>query len=266
MKDLPEKIEQYRDKKWRREETLKIEKATEIEAFVEDIGFCNALTDARTNLPSIYIAVCGRRDVRAPRNVQKDPETSLAWVLKDEVMQRGNIYYSKLVKGRAMFVAPRLVPFFNAIHGFPKSQEKEKLSPEAIKVLKILRREWESATADLREDTKIEERKKLTKAIEDLQRCMKVVPFEVLYKPKFTYLWTLTEARFPDQITKRIKRETAIKELARVFLEMCGLTLRGDLAKTIGVSGKEAGLANHQLVDEGFAERLETGIYQLTNL
>ncbi len=265
MKTLPEEFERYRDRKWRREEILKIEKASEVEMLVEDLGFCNALTDSRTNLPSVYIAVCGRRDAHVPRNVQKDFESSLAWTLKDEVMRRGNIYYSKLVKGRAMFVAPRLIPYFQAIYGMPKSKEKTNLSPEASKVLKILRKEWESSTADLRTDAKISDRRKLTKALEDLQRCLKVIPYEVLYKPKFTYLWTLTEERFPEESAKRISREKAVKELAKVFLIMCGMTLKGEFARAIGINRKEAGLANHKLVDEGFAERIETGVYKLSN-
>ena len=94
---------------------------------------------------------------------------------------------------------------------------------------------------------------------------MKVVAYEVLYKPKFTYLWTLAAERFPDELSKRIKREKAVKELAKVFLEMCGMTLKGDFAEAIGISKKEAGLANHKLVDEGFAERIETGVYKLKN-
>jgi len=263
---LPEEIEQYRDKLWRREEILKIEKAAEVEELVESLGFCNSLTDSRTNLPSVYIAVCGRRDAHTPTNVQRDYETSLAWTLKDEVMMRGKVYYSKLAKGRATFVAPRLVPYFNALYGFPKSKEKENLSPEAMKVLKVLRIEWESATSDLRDDAKIEDRKKLTKALDDLQKCMKVVPQEVVYEPKFTYIWTLAEARFPEQMAIRVSRETAVRELAKTYLKMCGLTFRGELAKTLGVSRKEAGAANHALVDEGFAERLETGVYRLKKL
>ncbi len=265
MKVLPEDVEKYRDKKWRREEILKIDKAADVEELVQDLGFCNALTDSRTNLPSVYIAICGRPDAHTPRNVQKDFEASLAWTLKDEVMKRGKVYYSKFVKGRAMFVAPRLIPYFKSIYGIPKSKEKSELSPEANKVLKILRKEWESSTADLRQDAKIEDRRKLTKALEDLQKCLKVIPYEVLYKPKFTYLWTLTEERFPEELAKRISREKAVKELAKVFLEMCGMTLKGDLARTLGISRKEAGKANHQLVDEGFAERIETGIYKLSN-
>ena len=266
MITIPTEIEEYRDKKWHREETLKIDKSEQVEELVEDLGFCLALTDSRTALPSVYIAVCGRRDVHAPKNVQKDPETSLAWVLKDEVMQRGKVYYSKLVKGRAMFVAPRLIPYFNAIHGVSKSLENVTLTLDAQTILKTLHEEWESSTGDLKEETKIRDRKRLTKALEELQRAMKVVPYEVLYKPKFTYLWTLAEARFMEELSEKVGLEKAIKELAKVFLEMCGMTLRGDLARAIGVPGKKAGYANHQLVNEGFAERVEEGVYKLKDI
>ncbi len=266
MKTIPEEIEQYRDRLWRREEILKVEKAAEVEEMIEELGFCLTLTDSRTPLPSVYLAVCGRRDAHTPKNVQKDYETSLAWTLKDEVMQRGKMYYAKLLKGRSMFVAPRLIPYFNAIYGIAKTDEKKILSIEAQQVLQVLRKEWEMATADLGLDAKIDDRKKLTKAIEDLQRRMKVVPSEVLYVPKFTYIWTLSEGRFPKELAKKVTREEAIKKLACTFLEMQGLTLRGELAKTLSISRKEAGFANHQLVDEGFSERLETGIYRLKNI
>lgn len=118
-------------------------------------------------------------------------------------------------------------------------------------------------TADLRAEAKIENRKKLTKALDRLQRVMKIVPQEVLYEPKFTYIWTLAEARFPQEMAKKIKRGDAVKELARCFLLMNGMTLRGDLARALKLTRKEAGRANHALVKEGFAERLATGVYRL---
>ncbi|MGI8468984.1 MAG: AlkZ-related protein [Pyrinomonadaceae bacterium] len=266
MQLIPEEIEIYRDRKWRREEALKVERAMDVERMIEDLGFCLTLTDSRTPIPSVYLAVCGRRDTFAPRNVQKDYEMSLAWTLKDEVIRRGKFYYAKLVKGRSMFVAPRLVPFFNAVWGVPKSKEKEVLSPEANKILKILRKEWEIGTADLRGEAKIEDRKKLTRALEELQRALKVIPQEVLYEPRFTYIWTLAEARFPKELAKKISRAEAVKELARCFLEMNALTLRGDFAKAFGLTRKEAGKANHALVAEGFVERLALGVYRLKSL
>jgi hypothetical protein len=263
MKISFEGVENFRDRKWRREETLKIETALQVEAMVEDLGFCLGLTDARTNLPSVYIAVCGRRDAYSPKNVQKDYEMSLAWTLKDEVMMRGKVYYSKLSKGRSTFVAPRLIPYFNAIWGIPKKEEKAKLSEDAQKVLKVLRKEWEMGTADLRAEAKIENRAKLSKALDELQKCLKVVPQEVLYQPKFTYIWTLAEARFPKELSKKISREEAVKQLAREFLKMCGTTALGEFARAFGFVRWEAGKANHALVNEGFAERLATGIYRI---
>src|SRR5262245_35856237 len=145
---LPEEIEAYRDRTWRRTPESRIENAAEVERFVESVGFCSALTDARRPGPSLYIAVCGRRDAFMPRHVQKDPEASLAWYIKDEVMGRGRVYYAKLIKGNSTFVARRLVPHFNALWGVPRRKEHESLSRSAQAILKVLRREWEMGTRD----------------------------------------------------------------------------------------------------------------------
>src|SRR5215218_8699828 len=266
MGEIPRHVEEYRDHKWRREESRRVETAAEVEAMVEDLGFCLGLTDVRKNLPSVYVAVCGRRDAHMPRNVQKDPEASAAWVLKDEVVARGRVYYAKLVKGHSMFLAPRMIPYFNAIWGVPKSKEKDGLSNNAFKVLKVLRKEWEMATSDLRTETGICEKSDLTKAIDELQRKMKVVPQEVLYTPKFTYIWTLAEGRFPKELAKKVSREEAVRELARCYLQMCGLTLRGDMSRTFGFPRWESGRANHQLFDEGSADGLDEGVYRVPEL
>ena len=266
MRELPEEIEQYRDQKWHREESLRVETAADVEAMVEDIGFCLGLTDVRKELPSVYIAVCGRRDAHMPRNVQKDYEASRAWVLKDEVIARGKIYYAKLIKGNSMFLAPRMIPVFNAIWGLSKKAEKDELSENARKVLKVLRKEWEMATSDLRSVCGFEKKADLTKAVDELQKKMKVVPQEVLYVPKFTYVWTLAEARFPEEMAIKMPRDEAVRELARCYLQMCGMTLLGDMSRKFGFYRWESGRANHQLVDEGFAERLATGVYKLSTL
>ncbi len=263
---IPEEIERYRDHKWRREEARKISSVEDVEAMVEELGFCLGLTDSRKNLPSVYIAVCGRRDAHMPRNVQKDEEASAAWVLKDEVIARGKVYYGKLVKGNSMFVAPRMIPYFNAIWGIPKTREEKDLSGSANKILKVLRKEWEMGSADLRAEAEITTRPRFTKALDKLQRTMKVVPQEVLYSPKFTYIWTLAEARFPKELTAKISRPDAVREIARGYLTMCGMTQLGDLSRAFGFVRREAGKANHQLVDEGFAERISNGVYKLRRM
>jgi hypothetical protein len=74
------------------------------------------------------VAVCGRRDAVMPRNVQKDFEASLTWQLKDELVKRGKVYYAKLSRGKATFLAPRMIPYFHALWGMRRSEEQRRLS------------------------------------------------------------------------------------------------------------------------------------------
>ena len=265
LKTLPEDVEAFRDRAWRREPEARVETAVEAEKLVESAGFCATMTDSRRPGPSLYVAVCGRRDAHMPRNVQKDPESSLTWVLKDELMRRGRVYYAKLGKNRATFVAPRLVPHFNALWGVSRRDEAKTLSDDARAVLKVLRREWEMATSDLREASKVTERPRFTRAVEELQRTLKVIPQEVLYEPWFTYIWALAEGRFGELLSRKVKRDEALREVARAYLEGAGVTLLGELAKVTGLSRVDAGRGNHALVEEGFAVRVETGVYRLAD-
>jgi hypothetical protein len=261
--DIPAEIEDFRDARWRREGARQVSNALEAERFIEHVGFASCLTDSRRPGPSLYVAVCGRRDAVMPHHVQKDEEASATWLLKDELIRRGNVYYAKLARGKTMFVAPRMIPNFNAIWGMRRSEERSRLSGNAQKILKVLRKEWEMATWDLREDSGVTDRKAFTAALDELQAGMLVIPEGVYYEPKFTYIWTLGLSRFPDALSRRVPRETAIKEIARCFLASAGLTIPGELARVTGLSRPEAGRGNRALVKEGFATMLAPGWYQL---
>ena len=260
---IPDEIEDFRDARWRREATRQVETAIEAERFIDHVGFTACLTDSRRPGPSLYVAVCGRRDAVLPRNVQKDPETSLTWVLKDELIARGKVYYAKLARGKAWFIAPRMIPYFHAIWGVKKTEEKRRLSRDARAILKVLRKEWEMATWDLRDDAGIADRKAFTRGLDELQACMLVMPSQVVYQPKFTYIWTLAVGQFPDELTRRVDRDTAVREIARCFLANAGMTIPGELARVTGLSRPEAGRGNRALVKEGFAAMLAPGVYRL---
>jgi hypothetical protein len=261
MPALPDEIEEYRDARWQREGAGRIDTAMEAERFIENVGFASCLTDSRTPGPSLYIAVCGRRDAIMPRNVQKDPECSHTWTLKDEILRRGKVYYGKVSRRNAMFLAPRMIPYFKALWGL-RRREETRLSKPALAILKVLRKEWEMASADLREETGIGDRKLFTVALGELQAAMIVIPSDVIYAPKFTYIWSLAEERFREQLRGNISRQTALREVARCFLDGAGLTVRGELARATGLSRPEAGLGNRALVKEGYAEMLGPGTYR----
>ena len=58
------------------------------------------------------------------------------------------------------------------------------------------------STGDLRADSGVTDRHAFTRAIDELQAAMIVVPSEVYYQPKFTYIWTLAVGRFPDALRR----------------------------------------------------------------
>ena len=261
--EIPAEIEDHRDRHWRREGMTQVESAFEAERFIEQVGFTACLTDCRKPGPSLYVAVCGRRDAVMPRNVQKDEEASRTWVLKDELIARGQVYYAKLARGKATFLAPRMIPYFHAIWGVRRSEEPRRLSRKAQAILRVLRREWEMSTGDLRDESGVKDRAAFTRALDELQAAMVVVPSQVFYQPKFTYIWTLGVGRFPDGLRRRVSRATALREIARCFLAAAGMTFPGELARVTGLSRAEAGLGNRALVKEGYATMPAYGTYRL---
>jgi len=262
-REIPEAIEEHRDERWCRDAVRQVTTVIQAEHFIEQVGFAACLTDSRRPGPSLYVAVCGRRDAVLPRNVQKDPETSLAWTLKDEIIRRGRIYYAKLGRGKAMFIAPRMIPYFHAIWGMRRADEPRWLSRNARAVLNVLRHEWEMGTADLRDDSGIKDRRAFISALDELQAAMIVVPSEIVYQPTFTYIWTLGVGRFPDALRRRVSRETALREIARCFLAGAGMTVPGELARVTGLSRPDAGRGNRALVAEGYAIMHAPGLYEL---
>jgi hypothetical protein len=263
---IPDHIEEYRDSRWHREGEGLVQTPVQAERFVERVGFANCFMDSRRPGPSLYVAVCGRRDAVMPRNVQKDPESAHTWTLKDEVVRRGRVYYGKLIRGKAVFLAPRMIPYFYALWGLSRREEKKRLSKRALAILRVLRKEWEMGTMDLRTESGVADRRAFMMALDELQAAMIVVPTEVIYEPKLTYLWGLAEERFPVELSRKVDRQTALCEIARCFLDGAGLTVPGELARVTGLSRPDAGLGNRALVKEGFAVMLSPGTYRLAGL
>ena len=257
-------MKRHRDERWRREATRQVETVVDAERFIEQAGFAACLTDSRRPGPSLYVAVCGRRDAVMPRKVQKDPEASLTWVLKDEIVRRGRVYYAKLARGKAMFVAPRMIPYFHAIWGVRRSEENGRLSRNARAILKVLRKEWEIGTADLRDESGVKDRAGVHASAWTNSR----PPWSSCRARSSINRSSPTSGRsasdgFRTRCAGASSRETALREIARGFLAGAGMTIPGELARVTGLSRPEAGRGNRALVAEGYATMLSSGTYRL---
>ena len=69
-----------------------------------------------------------------------------------------------------------------------------------------------------RVDAGIRDRPPFTRALDELQAAMLVVPSAVHYEGRFTYLYTLAIGRFPAELSRRGDRNIALREIARCFL------------------------------------------------
>jgi hypothetical protein len=159
-----------------------------------------------------------------------------------------------------------MIPYFRALWGVPRREEKKRLSEAALRVLRALRKEWEMGTADLRLELGISDRKRFMQALDELQTAMIVVPNDVVYQPRFSYLWGLAEERFPEELSTKVDRHTALREIARCFLVGAGMTVPGELARATALTRPEAGLGNQALVEEGYAVEVARGTYRLAAL
>ena len=121
------------------------------------------------------------------------------------------------------------------------------------------------STADLRNESGVSDRKAFTKAVDELQAAMIVMPSVSLLSTEIHLYLELAVARFPDGLRRRVDRETALREIARGFLDAAGMTIPGELARVTGLSRPDAGRGNRALVAEGYATMLAPGLYQLAH-
>ena len=253
MNSLPDEIETFRDLMWRREPERRVENALDAERLVESAGFCCG-DDRRAPTGAVALRRghgAARRTHAAQRAERPGEQSDVAAERRSDATGARLLREAGARAGDVRRAAP--CALFQRTVGLPRRKETEALSPDARATLKVLRREWEMATSDLREAAGISDRARLTRALDELQRRMKVVPAEALYEPWFTYIWTLAEGRFAKELAVKVKREVALREVARAFLDGAGMTLRGELAKVTGLSRPDAGLGNRALVDEGYA-------------
>ena len=150
-----------------------------------------------------------------------------------------------------------MIPHFAKIVGVARSEEDFVLTPTAQSILRILRSEWEMGTRDLRRASGTTERRTFSNAWDELQRSFKVYPLRSSLQVQLTYIWTVTEVRFRDELKTKPSREDALTEIARAYLAGAGMTAVAS-PRVTGLSKPAAGLGNWALVDEGFAQRVES--------
>jgi hypothetical protein len=240
-------VEAWRDRAFRRLPGGKVRGERSALGFVEDVGFCFALSDFGLPVASLYVAVCGRRNPRRPRHTHRDPEIGLTWNLKDSLPARRLCYYGKLVKGKPTLVSLALLPAFCRLIRDGKGSgdyildyRQGRMSRAAAAILEALQDRSPLETPALRRAVAMgqaERTLEFERAMAELQRGLWVVKVEEVYDPDFYYRWDLLDNWLPKPLAAglELSREAALSRVLTTYLRSAAVSTPRFLAGLLGV-------------------------------
>src|SRR6267154_1703373 len=128
-------------------EDRKVTTVNEAASFVSEVGIARLLTNGSDGFPSLFAAVCGRPFPAIPKHSHEDEEMSMAWQLKDSLIEIGVVYYSKLIAGQPTFAAAELIPSLAKLY----AKNVGTLSEPAQKIHQALSKRSPQITRELKE-------------------------------------------------------------------------------------------------------------------
>jgi winged helix DNA-binding protein len=262
-----QEVEAWRDRAYRRLSALRVRGEKTALQFVNAVGFCFTLSDFGLPVASLYVAVCGRRHPRWPRNTHHDPEIVLTWNLKDRLPAGRLTYYGKLVKGKPTLVSLGLLPAFCALVRDGKGSgdyivdyRQGRMSRAAVAILEALLEKSPLATPELRKLLAMhapDRTAEFDRAMAELQRGMWIVKVEEVYDPDFYYRWDLLDNWLPEPVkaSLELSRAEAVNQLVATYLRGAAASQPRFLASLFGLPAGEVEAALAALEAEGRIRR-----------
>lgn len=225
-------------------------------AFVGDVGFSLLFPNAGVILPSLWEVASDRpmRDLGR----EWGPDAERVWGWKDQLPLRGLAWYGRFLRGRPSFIAPDLLACLYPRSGRPDDFLDAALSPEALRIARILLKSGAQPTGALREATDAETKRggeRFSKALTELGRELVVTSFgtedEGSGWPSSVLELTARAFRIP----RRRDPEKARLHAARQFLDTMVAARPHELGNAFGWGATAARSTLDDLVSRGEAER-----------
>jgi hypothetical protein len=226
-----ERIEAWRDLRYRRTAQLRVTSEDEARAFVDEVGFCFLFGDKGVEIPTLWAAICGSR--RSVPRQHNDPDLGLTWQWKDTLPSRREIYYGKLLRGKATLVSLALLPSFYALspnygdlEDYLLQYEEGLLSAEAKNIYEALLSKGAMATSRLRQEAGLPgggaNARRFENALTELQMELKIVKVGISDANRwgYAYVYDLFLRRFPEvpEAARAISTDDAMETLLLRYL------------------------------------------------
>lgn len=263
------RLHEYRESTFRLRNDLRLRTKEDALAFVEERGFVFFWPIKGIRLPSLWTAVAGDRPVA---DAHDDPG-HVTWGWKDDLLDKKQWYYAKILRGKATMISQAVVPFFYALSenfGDPQTDYLQRyedgyLSREARQIYELLLREGPLDTVTIRRRihmTGKASNSPFERALVSLQRGFNILPVGIARVGgwNYSFVYDLVHRYYitlPSQ-ARSISRRGARLKLASLYFESVGAASESDMRKLFQWSSRDTKTTLAALVQE---EVIAEGIY-----
>lgn len=257
-----DRLQTYRGRTFRLRPDLRLRTKTEAIRFVNERGFVYFWPIKDITLPSLWAAVAGNRPVAS----EHDDPGHITWGWKDDLLDKRQWYYAKVLRGRATLIALDIAPFFYALsenYGDPEEDylqlyEDGLLTQAAKTIFEALLREGPLDTVKLRRLIRMTSKASnspFERGLTELQRDFKILPVGVARTGawRYSFIYDLVHRYYsglPEK-ARPLTRESARARLIRLYFDSVGAATAADVQRLFQWSPREVAATLAALVAAG---------------
>lgn len=257
-----ELLQAYRARTFNLLPELNLKSPADALRFVKERGFIFFWPIKGIMMPSLWTAVAGDRPVAD----QHDDPGHVTWGWKDDMLDKRQWYYAKLLRGKATIVDPAIVPFFYALSenfGDPEQDYLQLykdglLSQPAKAIYEVLLREGPLDTVNMRRKIRMTSKSSnspFERGLVELQRDFKILPIGIARTGawRYSFVYELVHRYYSDlpEQARRVTRKAARQKLTGLFFEAVGAATASDVRRLFQWKRQEVERTLKTMVEEG---------------
>jgi len=238
-------LDQYRDKTFRKPDSLRLRSPQEAVRFVDERGFIFFWPVKGIIMPSLWCAVAGDRPVPD----EHDDPGHVSWSWKDQLLDKRVWYYARVLRKRNTIISLKTIPYFYVLsqnYGDPESEIEEQyhhgLIPLEVKLIfETLLNKGPLDSISLRREAHLSGPNSNTpfnRALDLLQRELKVLPTAIaeVGSWRYAFVYDLTYRYYPDLLeqSRFISENEARTNLLNSYLSSVGAAMAKDIQTLFG--------------------------------
>jgi hypothetical protein len=255
------KLKTHRNRAFRFLPSIRVKDPAGALDFVNERGFVYFWPISGVDLPSLWKAVVGNRDV--PDN--HDDPGHVTWGWKDDALPKKIWYYGKILRRKATIISLQTAPYFYALtenYGSPEedyllSYEEGRLTQSAKQIYETLLDKGSLDTISLRKEARLLNAKEsaFNRAMEDLQMDFKILPVGVaeVGSWKYAFRYDLTSRHMPELMeqARPIGEADARLKLVELYFASVGAAQPHAVTKLFGWSPELVRRTLDKLIQKG---------------